>query len=88
MKRYFIASLCHAGILGGGLIVDEESVTFRTGKVTVDPKYRDLRLEKKQMERMEWKWIVFPKATFYMKDGSRYSFLIFNKWRFQKSFVL
>ena len=88
MKKYFVVSFCHNGVLGGGLIVDDESITYKTGKVTVEPWVRDFHLEKDQMERIEWKWVIFPKATFYMKDGSKYSFLIFNKWRFQKVFVL
>lgn len=84
MKTCFLCSLCHNGILGGGLFVDDEAVTYRTGKVTVDKKYRNLRLERTEISAITWKWVVFPVATFTMKDGSTYTFLIFNKWRFIK----
>lgn len=86
MKTYFVCSLCHNGVLGGGLVVDDESLTYRTNKLTVDKKYRNLRLEVKDIEGLSWKWVVFPVATFTMKDGSSYKFLIFNKWRFNKVF--
>ena len=35
MKSYFVCSLCYDGILGGGLIVDEDSIVYKTGKTTV-----------------------------------------------------
>lgn len=46
MKNYFICSLCHNGVLGGGLIVDEHMLNYKTGKVTVESKYRDLVLNR------------------------------------------
>lgn len=86
MKRTFVCSLClyHNGILGGGLYVDETSVTYRTGKLTVAPMYRNLVLPLAEIERVEWKWVIFPVATFYMRNGERYKFLIYNKKGFEK----
>ena len=37
MGRYYIASLCKNGLLGGGISVDEDGITFRTGKLFVLP---------------------------------------------------
>lgn len=88
MKNYYLCSLCHNGILGGGLIVDNESITYKTGKITVDAKYRNLQLRRDQINGIKWKWVIFPVATFNMKDGSKYTFLIFNKWRFEREFDL
>ena len=82
MKHYFICSLCHKGVLGGWLIVDEHVINYKTGKVTVENKYRDLILNRDDILSVTWKWVIFPKATFEMKNGEKYSFLIFNKWRF------
>ena len=84
MKSYFVCSLCYNGLIGGGLIVDENTITYKTGKLTVDPKYRNLVLNRDDINNLSWKWIVFPIATFEMKNGEKYSFMIFNKWRFMK----
>lgn len=82
----FVCSLCHHGILGGGLFVDDEGLTYKTGKVTVDPEYRNLKLKYNEIVTLSWKWIIFPMATFSMKNGDSYRFLIFNKRRFEKVF--
>lgn len=84
MKHYFICSLCHNGILGGGLIVDEQVINYKTGKVTAERKYRDLILKRDDILSVSWKWVIFPKATFAMKNGEQYRFFIFNKRRFMK----
>ena len=44
MKKSFMCSLCHNGILGGALYLDETSVTYKTNKLTVDKAYRNLVL--------------------------------------------
>ena len=84
MKSYFVCSLCHNGILGGGLIVDENTITYKTGKVSVEKKYRNLVLDRGNIVNLSWKWIVFPIVTFEMDNSEKYSFLIFNKRRFMK----
>ncbi len=84
MKSYFVCSLCHDGLLGGGLIVDENTVTYKTGKVTVEKKYRNLELSRSDIKDLSWKRGVFPIATFEMKNGEKYSFMIFNEGRFIK----
>jgi hypothetical protein len=88
MKSYFACSLCHNGLLGGGLIVDENTITYKTGKITADKKYSNLKLSRNSIKNLSWKRIVFPIATFEMKDGEKYSFMIFNKWRFIKVYNL
>lgn len=42
MGSYFICSLRYRGLLGGALIVDEDSVTYKTEKITVDSRFRNL----------------------------------------------
>ena len=86
MRKAFMCSLCHNGILGGGLYLDPQAVTYRTQKLTVSEKYRNLILPLKDIKEISWKWIVFPVATFYMKNGEHYRILIFNKWRFNTYF--
>lgn len=84
MKKSFMCSLCHKGILGGGLYVDEHDVTYKTNKLTVDKKYRNLVLPINEIEEIDWKWIIFPVATFYISNGEKYTIIIFNKPRFIK----
>lgn len=86
MRNVFMCSLCHNGILGGGLYLDHQAVTFRTQKLTVSEQYRNLILPLNEIKGISWKWIVFPVATFSMKNRRQYKFIIFNKWRFQKIF--
>ncbi len=87
MNKSFVCSLCHNGILGGALYLNENAVTYRTNKLTVDKEYRKLVLSLDEIENLTWKWIVFPVATFRMKSGAEYKFIIFNKRRFNKYYT-
>lgn len=84
MRKSFMCSLCHNGIIGGGLYLDQQSVTFVCSKLTVDKKYRKLVLPLCDIRELTWKRVVFPVASFHMKSGERYTFIIFNKRRFNK----
>ena len=87
MKKAFMGNLiCHSGILGGGIYIDETSLTFKTNKLTVDKKYKNLVLPLDEISELAWKWIVFPIATVQMTSGEQYKFIIFNKSRFKKHF--
>ena len=88
MKKSFMCSLrCHNGIVGGALNLDENSLTYKTNKLTVDRAYRNLVLPLNQIAELTWKWIVFPVATFHMTSGEKYKVMIFNKRRFQKYYA-
>ena len=84
MRKTFMCSLCHNGIICGGLYLDLQSVTFKTQKITVDKKYKNLVLPLNEIAEIAWKRIIFPFATFYMKNGEEYRMIIFNKIRFNK----
>lgn len=84
MPKVFLCSLCHRGILGGGLYLTPESLTYRTNKLTVDEKYRNLVLPLSEIQDLTWKRILFPLAAFSMKNGDKYTLIIFNKSRFNK----
>ena len=87
MKSYFITSLVKNGLIGGGLLLDDRAVTYKTNKLTVDPKYRNLVLPHEQIASMAWKRILFPIATFQMKNGETYAYLIFNQKRFDRCYA-
>lgn len=84
--KSFICSLCHNGILGGMLYLDGSSLTYKTGKLTVDSKYRNLVLPLSNIKEISWQWMLFPVATVHMRIGEDYKFIIFNKPRFEKWF--
>ncbi len=84
MSKVFVCSLYHKGILGGGLYLEPQSVTYRTNKLTVDKKFRNLVLPMNEIREITWKWIIFPVATFHMVNGEEYKIIIFNKARFCK----
>lgn len=82
--KAFVCSLCRNGILGGGLYLDEQSLVYKTNKLTVDQKYRRLVMPLQQIKEISWKWMVFPVASVSMENGEIYQFIIFNKVRFEK----
>ena len=50
--KSFVCSLCHNGILGGGLYLDSQSLTYKTNKLTVDKKYRNLVLPMQEIKEI------------------------------------
>ena len=87
MKKSFACSIiCQGGIVGGGISIDEQSITYSTNKLTVDRKYRNLVLPLDRIRVLSWNWTVFPVATLYMTSGEQYKFIIFNKKRFNEYF--
>lgn len=84
MKNTFICSLCHNGLLGGGLYLDSKSITYKTNKLTVDKKYRNLVLPLSEIKEVRWKGII---ATFHMNDNEEYKIMIFNKNRFMNEYA-
>ena len=88
MKKTFMGSLiCNNGIIGGGIYFDDEAITYKTNKLTVDKKYKNLVLPLNEIRELTWKWVVFPIATMQMANGEQYRFIIFNKDRFNKYYI-
>ena len=76
----YAASLCWHGLLGGGLILDDERVTYRTGKITVPPEIRNLALPFCRIQNVEKSKALFlPTVTIRMKDGNEWKFLVFGR---------
>ena len=83
MKQYYIASLCREGVLGGGIVVDDDGITYKTGKVTVSSKLRNLVMKYRNIQDFSQKWVLcFPVFTISMNDGESYRFIIFSPKRF------
>ncbi len=86
MEKVFMCSLCMGGILGGALYFESDTLTYKTNKLTVDKKYRNLAMPLKDIKDVTWKWAVFPIATFSMANGEKYKIMIYNKNRFVKCY--
>ena len=85
MKKSFMCSLiCQNGIIGGGLWIEDHAITYRTNKLTVDRKYRNLVMPLEEICELSWKRIIFPIATIRLNGGEQYKFMMFNQKRFQK----
>ena len=83
MEKVFMCSLCHNGLLGGGLYLDSNSITYKTNKLTVDKKYRNLVLPLSEIKEVTWKGII---ATIQMNNNEEYKIMIFNKNRFMNEY--
>ncbi len=84
MKQYYTASLCRGGVLGGGIVVGDDGITYKTGKVTVSPGLRNLEMKFRNIRDFSKKWVLcFPVFTISMNDGENYRFIIFSPKRFQ-----
>ncbi len=83
MKQVFIASICREGILGGGIVADDEAITYKTGKATVSPRLKNLEMKYGDIRGFTKKWVFcFPVFSIEMNDGENYKFIIFNTKRF------
>ena len=56
--KSFVCSLCHNGIVGGGLYLDSQSLTYKTNKLTVGKKYRNLVLPMQEIKEIDRKSVV------------------------------
>ena len=78
MKKYFVVSLVKNGILGGGIVADEEAITYRTGKVTVPREYRNLVMKYEDICQVTPGWLfLLPTVTVQMRNGEEYKFAVF-----------
>ena len=85
MKKYFTASIIKHGIIGGGIVLDDEKLTFKTGKLTVPTEIKNLEINYADILAVTNNFkIMMPTVTIKLKDLREYSFIIFNKKGFLK----
>jgi hypothetical protein len=71
------------GILGGWIVMEEESMAYKTGKVTIPPKYRNLVMKYSDIISLTEGTLLFlPTVTVKMKNQEEYKFIVFNKKSF------
>ena len=83
MKNTFSVSLCKNGILGGWIVMEEKSMTYRTGKVTIPEKYRNLVMRYQDILSVTEGMLLFlPTVIVKMKNDEEYKFIVFARKRF------
>lgn len=83
MEKTYLASLCYQGLLGGGLFLDDERVTYRTGKLQVPPEIRKFIMPFCRIKGVEKSKALFlPTVTIQLEDGRQWQFLVFRRKRF------
>ena len=82
-KEYFQASLCKDGVLGGCIIIGADVMTYRSEKITISDKYKNLEMRYKDIitvnaaESLLWSTI-----TLQMKSGEEYKFSVHDMEEF------
>lgn len=86
MKKVFIVSLCRKGILGGGIYADQEKLTYRTGKLTVSPRSRNLEMPLGDIVNVSRGYMLFfPTVTLKMRNNEEFKFIVFTPNSFLKT---
>lgn len=81
MKELYMASFVHNnGILGGVLYLTDTMTIFRTNKLTIAKKYRNLQLRYEDIFDCIGGWsFCLPIVTIIMQDRKEYRFVVFAK---------
>lgn len=83
MKDAFMASFFHEGILGGAIYLQRDKVRYRTDKLQLEPRYRDLEIPYNSIAEMKTGWaLCFPTVTLVTKSGISYRFIVFHRRKF------
>lgn len=83
MKKVFAVSLCRNGILGGGIFADNEKIVYRTGKLTVEPRFRNLEMPLKDIVSVKsGRFLLLPAVELEMKNGERFKFIVYARKAF------
>ena len=83
MKNTFSVSLCKNGLIGGYIVMEEEAMIYRTGKLTIPQKYRNLVMKYRDIKSLtKGKMLFLTTVSVQMKNMEEYKFLVFNEKRF------
>lgn len=79
MKKYFVVSLIKNGILGGGLVADEQGLQYHTGKVSIPSEYRRIVMKYADIcKATAGGFVLFPTIRIGMRSGETYRFAVFG----------
>ena len=78
MKKHFIVSLVKNGILGGRIVADSQAITYHTGKLTVPPEYRQLKMPYNDISKAtSGRLFLLPTVLIAMRNGEEFKFAVF-----------
>lgn len=79
----YMASLCWRGLLGGWLVIDDERVTYHTGKLQVPAEIRELPMPFCRITAVERSKLAFlPTVTIRLQNGREWQFLVLGRKSF------
>jgi hypothetical protein len=86
MKKVFSASLCYRGAHGGGLLLTDELVAFRTNKLQLPAEMKRIQIPLQDIDTIvKCRSLgIFPAIVIQTKSGLPYKFIIFSRERFLK----
>lgn len=86
MKNTFSVSLCKNGIIGGWIVMEKEFMAYRTGKITIPEKYKNLVMKYRDIFSVtEGSLLFLPTVIVKMKNDEEYKFVVFSRKRFLKA---
>lgn len=86
MQKIFKGSLCcDAGILGGSIMLNDESIIYKTQK-TLPEKYKKITIPITDIESLTptQAMLIFPAVNIKTKNNADYKLLIFSRGKFLK----
>ena len=86
MQKIFKGSLCcDAGILGGSIMLNDESIIYKTQK-TLPEKYKKVTIPIADIESLtpSRSMLIFPSVNIKTKNSGEYKLLIFSRSKFLK----
>ena len=72
MRKVYAASIIWKGVLGGGIITEDDKMTYRTGKLLIPEKYCDIQ------SIICGRILLFPTIEVVLPEES-YKFIVFNR---------
>ena len=81
MKKRFVVSLCYQGAHGGGLLITEEFITFKTQTMQLPKEMKSIQIAYNDIEIITncSSLFVLPSINIKLKSGLIYKFIVFNR---------
>lgn len=86
VKKIFIVSLYHKGLIGGKLQINENKIVYSTNKKIIDKKYQKININKKDIIKLEYdKLFILPIVVIKTNQNEIYKFIIFSIKKFKNT---
>lgn len=79
MRKVYAASIIWKGVLGGGIITEDDKMTYRTGKLLIPEKIKNLEMKYCDIQSIICgRILLFPTIEVVLPEES-YKFIVFNR---------